>query len=72
MNGDALIRLDSGLQNYSGRRFPFAIIAQALSIRRLRASRSSTASIQVIKSLFPVAVRSLHRAFAVGVAFNAL
>jgi hypothetical protein len=43
-------------------------IEQAFSIRRLRVSDCLAESIQLIKSLRAIGVRSLHWAFAVGVA----
>jgi hypothetical protein len=42
------------------RRFPAASIAQAFSIRRLCISGSLTESIQAMKSLRSIGVRSLH------------
>lgn len=47
---------------------PVASIAQASLIRPLRVSRPSADSIQLIRSLRSVGVRSPHWAFAVGAA----
>src|SRR5438067_7061862 len=55
-----------------GRRFPAASITQVFSIRRLCASGCLAESIQLIKSLRSVGVRSLHWAFAIGVAARAV
>jgi hypothetical protein len=55
-----------------GRRFPPASIEQAFSIRRLCASGCLAESIQLIKSLRSIGVRSLHWAFALGVAARAV
>src|SRR5438128_6896628 len=57
---------------FQGRRFPAISIEQAFSIRRLRVSGCLAESIQLIKSLRAIGVRSLHRAFAIGVAARAL
>ncbi len=53
-------------------RYPAASIAQAFSIRRLCASGCLAESIQLIKFLCAIGVRSLHLAFAIGVAARAL
>ena len=54
------------------RRFPAASIEQAFSIRLLCASGSFAESIQLIKSLRSSGVRSLHCAFAIGLAARAV
>jgi hypothetical protein len=48
------------LEKHQGRRFPAASIEQAFSIRRLCASGCLAESIQPIKSLRSIGVRSLH------------
>ena len=48
------------LEKHQGRRFPAASIEQAFSIRRLCASGCLAESIQLIKSLRSIGVRSLH------------
>jgi hypothetical protein len=53
-------RTTSGIEKHQGRRFPAASITQAFSIRRLCASGCLAESIQLIKSLRSIGVRSLH------------
>ena len=60
------------VEKHQGRRFPAASIEQAFSIRRLCASGCLAESIQLIKSLRSIGVRSLHWAFALGVAARAV
>jgi hypothetical protein len=48
------------LEKHQGRRFPAASIEQAFSIRRLRVSGCLAESIQLIKSLRAIGVRSFH------------
>src|SRR6266446_4381915 len=62
----------AGIEKHQGRRFPAISIEQAFSIRRLRVSGCLAESIQLIKSLRAIGVRSLHLAFAIGVAARAL
>src|SRR6266404_5558743 len=62
----------AGIEKHQGRRFPAASIEQALSILRLRVSGCLAESIQLIKSLRAIGVRSLHFAFASGAAARAL
>jgi hypothetical protein len=47
-------------EKHQGRRFPAASIEQAFSIRRLCVSGCLAESIQLIKSLRSIGVRSLH------------
>src|SRR5213080_4487225 len=62
----------SEIEKHQGRRFPAASIEQAFSILRLRVSGCLAESIQLIKSLRSIGVRSLHLAFAFGSAARAL
>src|SRR5207244_4421243 len=64
--------LRSEIEKHQGRRFPAASIEQAFSIRRLCASGCSAESIQLIKSLRSIGVRSLHWAFAFGLLLRAV
>jgi hypothetical protein len=50
----------SEMEKHQGRRFPAASTTQAFSIRRLCAAGSLAESIQLIKSLRSIDVRSLH------------
>jgi hypothetical protein len=50
----------SEIEKHQGRRFPAASITQAFSIRRLCASGCLAESIQLMKSLRAIGVRSLH------------
>src|SRR5438128_6290702 len=57
---------------FQGRRFPAASIEQAFSIRRFRVSSCLAESIQLMKSLRAIGVRSCHFVFAIGAAVRAL
>src|SRR5205085_1862381 len=68
-NGVALraeCRSRDTIEKQQGRRLPAASIEPALSIRRRRVSDCLAASIQLIKSLRAIGVKSLHLAFATG------
>src|SRR5260370_17445886 len=54
----------SKIEKHQGRRFPAASIEQAFSIRRLSVSGCLAESIQLIKSLRPIGVKSLHSSFS--------